>query len=137
MKTVVFRSVRFCAATATCVILTLGNPQYGIAGGEWPEGPYKEWFENLKRPDVEHKKLFDEKSRSCCGVGDVVKTKFLVEPAGGKHPDDRWYAWLTEKWVMVPPEKIIKDYAPDGQAYLFVSPGDNTIMCFVRPRGAL
>jgi hypothetical protein len=31
----------------------------------------------------------------------------------------------------VPPEKIVTDHAPDGQAYLFMMAG--TIQCFVRP----
>ena len=33
-----------------------------------------------------------------CGIADTVKTKFKVEPGDGKHPDDRWYAWLKEEW---------------------------------------
>jgi hypothetical protein len=36
---------------------------------------------------------------------------------------------------MVPPEKIVPDHAPDGQAYLFLLAG--TIQCFVRPKGGL
>ena len=63
----------------------------------------------------------------------------MVEPAGtpelGDYPEDRWYAWLNNKWVMVPPDKIVPDYAPDGQAYLFMLA--NTIVCFVRPKGGL
>jgi hypothetical protein len=35
----------------------------------------------------------------------------------------------------VPPDKIVPDYAPDGQAYLFMLAG--TIQCFVRPKGGL
>jgi quercetin dioxygenase-like cupin family protein len=37
------------------------------------------------------------------------------------------------EWVLIPPEKIVPDHAPDGQAYLFMLAG--TIQCFVRPRG--
>jgi hypothetical protein len=33
----------------------------------------------------------------------------------------------------VPPEKIVPDYAPDGQAYLFLLA--DTIQYFVRPKG--
>ena len=36
------------------------------------------------------------------------------------YPEDRWYAWLNDTWVLIPPDKIVPDYAPDGQAYLFV-----------------
>jgi hypothetical protein len=34
--------------------------------------------------------------------------------------EDRWYAWLNEKWIPIPPDKIVPSYAPDGQAYLFM-----------------
>jgi hypothetical protein len=37
--------------------------------------------------------------------------------------------------VIVPPDKIVPDYAPDGQAYLFMLAG--TIQCFVRPKGGI
>jgi hypothetical protein len=52
-----------------------------------------------------------------------VKTRFRIEPAGGRHPEDRWYAWLKDEWVLVPPEKIVPDFAPDGQPYLFLLAG--------------
>jgi hypothetical protein len=69
----------------------------------------------------------------CCGAADVVKTKFKVESTGRPHPEDQWYAWLNETWEKIPPEKINPEYAPDGQAYLFLLTG--TIQCFVRPKG--
>ena len=76
---------------------------------------------------------------SCCDAGDVVKTKFKVEPRGSLHPQDTWFAWLKGKWVRIPPEKIVPDYAPDGQAYLFMLTIANAyeIVCFVRPNGGL
>jgi hypothetical protein len=104
--------------------------------GEWPDGPMKEWFRNLKRPDGWKNPHWDEKSRSCCDVADTVKTKFKVEPLGsGPYPEDVWYAWLNEKWVRIPPEKIVNEYAPNGEPYLFVIGG--TIQCFVRPKGGI
>jgi hypothetical protein len=103
---------------------------------EWPDGPNKEFLKNLMRPD-NHKSLYrDKHSLSCCDAGDTVKTKFKVEGEGeGKHPEDRWYAWLNNDWVIVPPDKIVPDYAPDGQAYLFMLA--DTIQCFVRPKGGI
>ena len=72
---------------------------------EWPDGPNKEFLKNLMRPD-NHKFLYrDKHSLSCCDAGDTVKTKFKVE-GDGKHPEDRWYAWLDDNWVIVPPDKI-------------------------------
>ena len=118
-----------------------------VAGGEWPDSPQKQWFENLLRPDNHKRPYQDKHSKSCCGAGDVVKTMFRVEPATSSHPQDIWYAWLKEDWIRIPDDKIVPDHAPDGQAYLFVmqvgsehlvrSPGFDVIICFVRPRGGL
>ena len=71
-------------------------------------------------------------------VADITVTdeaKFKVEPGNERYPEDRWYAWLKEEWVRIPPEKIVPDHAPDGQAYLFLLAG--TVQCFVRPKGGL
>jgi hypothetical protein len=102
---------------------------------EWPDGPNKHYLENLQRPDNSPERWTDPKSLMCCGAADTVKTRFRIEPAGGRHPEDRWYAWLNDEWVLVPPEKIVPDFAPDGQPYLFLLAG--TIQCFVRPKGGL
>jgi hypothetical protein len=102
---------------------------------EWPDGPNKTFLENLQRPD-NHKYLNrDKNSQSCCDAGDTVQTTFKVEFGEGKHPEDRWYALINGEWVPVPSEKIVPDFAPDGQAYLFLLAG--TIQCFVRPKGGL
>jgi hypothetical protein len=105
-----------------------------VAHGDWPEGTHKQWFQNLQRPDNDAHpyRKSDPKSLFCCGAADVVKTKFMVELGRDRYPDDVWYAWLNDTWTKIPPEKIVKDYAPDGQAYLFVLA--DTIQCFVRPK---
>ncbi len=102
-----------------------------------PGEPHKSWFESLQRPDnhLHPERNADRKSLYCCGAADIVKTKFMVEPGSERHPDDVWYAWLNEAWTRIPPEKILKEFAPDDQAHLFVLAG--TIQCFVRPRGGL
>jgi hypothetical protein len=106
-----------------------------LAGGEWPDGPYKQWFQNLQRPDnhLHPERKMDSKSLFCCGAADVVKTKFKVENGNEKYPEDRWYAWINDDWLPIPPEKIVKDHAPNGQPYLFMLAG--TVQCFVRPKG--
>jgi putative ABC transport system substrate-binding protein len=71
----------------------------------------------------------------CCGVADTVKTKFKVEPGDERYPEDRWYAWIKDEWLAIPSEEIVQDYAPDGQAYLFML--SDTVQCFVRPKGGL
>jgi hypothetical protein len=121
------------AALAGALVLACVLPSFGR--GEWPDSPYKAWFQNLQRPDNHLNPHRDEKSRYCCGIADVVDTKFKVESAGGPHPDDVWYAWLNEKWARIPPEKIVDEFAPNGRAYLFVL--GNTIQCFVKPKGGL
>jgi hypothetical protein len=104
--------------------------------GEWPDGSNKAWFQNLQRPDNNQhtQRQSDPKSLFCCGIAYTVKTKFKVE-AGNEYPEDRWSAWLRGDWVVIPPEKIVQDYAPDGQPYLFLLA--DTIQCFVRPKGGL
>jgi hypothetical protein len=120
------------ATASTLVFCTTG-----LAHGDWPEGSHKEWFESLQRPDnaAHPYRNADPKSLFCCGVVDVVKTKFMVEPGGARYPNDVWYAWLNDTWTRIPPEKIVKDYAPDGQAHLFVLA--DTIQCFVWPKGGI
>lgn len=107
-------------------------------GGEgFPDGPMKDFFQQLQRPDnhLNPSRKIDPKSQFCCGIADTVKTQFKVEPGNERYPEDRWYAWLKDEWVRIPPEKIVPDFAPDGQAYLFLLAG--TIQCFVRPKGGL
>ena len=120
-------------------------PPVLAAAHEWPDGPNKKFFRNLQRPDAWSGA--SEYDRSCCGPGDIVKTKFKVIPADRGHPEDAWFAWLNERWERIPPSKIVADLAPDGQAYLFVTHvGDKTnwaasgydlVLCFVRPKGGL
>ena len=109
----------------------------GLTHGDWPEGPHKEWFQNLQRPDNNQHpyRQSDPKSLFCCGIADTVKTKFKVEAGNERYPEDRWFAWLKDEWALIPSEKIVEDHAPDGQAYLFMLAG--TVQCFVRPKGGL
>ena len=125
------RPMSYGAAMALLLFFSVTKPLH--AGGEWPDGPYKEWFQSLERPDNDRHPYRDTKSRSCCGAADVVKTKFRVETGDEKYPEDRWYAWVNEQWIPIPPEKIVKDHAPNGQPYLFMLAG--TVQCFVRPKG--
>lgn len=37
-------------AAATATAMSRAVP--ALAGGEWPDGPNKTWFENLQRPDI-------------------------------------------------------------------------------------
>src|SRR4030088_3427392 len=125
-----------CAAAWAAAIL-LVFPNVSLARGEWPDGPNKQWLEGLEQPDnhTHRERRYYPKSLSCCGVGDAVQTKFRVESVGGHYPEDAWYAWLKEEWVRIPPEKIVRDFSPSGQPYLFLLA--DTIQCFVPPKGGL
>lgn len=138
--------VAMCMSAPACAD-TVGPvpPSYsGTSGKEWPDGPNKNFFQSLQRPDARFGTAWE---RSCCGPGDIVKTKFKVEQGTGPHADDVWYAWLNGGWERIPASKIVPDFAPDGQAYLFVSiVGDqanwaahsyHVVLCFVRPKGGL
>ena len=55
------------------------SPTVALAGDDaWPDSPNKIWFENLQRPDNHKRPYQDKHTKSCCGPGDVVKTKFKV-----------------------------------------------------------
>jgi hypothetical protein len=121
------------AAMVAAALLALATSSF--AGGEWPDGPNKAWFKGLQRPDNAANPHRDEKSRFCCDIADTVKAKFKVEPGDEKYPEDRWYALIKDEWIPIPPEKVVKDHAPDGRAYLFMLAG--TVQCFVPPKGGL
>jgi hypothetical protein len=128
---------RILPIIAVIVVPLLTGSERLLAHGQWPEGPFKQWFENLQRPDNNShpERSIDHKSLFCCGAADLAKTKFKVENGDERYPEDRWYAWVNERWIPIPQEKIVKDYAPDGQPYLFMFAG--TVQCFVRPKGGM
>jgi hypothetical protein len=140
----VFARTTWSALLAAAISLVFSTT--GLTHEDWPEGPHKRWIESLQRPDNYKNPQRDKLTRSCCGAGDVVKTKFRVwRDSHVRYPEDRWYAWLNDTWVLIPPDKIMPDYAPDGQAYLFVltvGSGEfvslsDEIVCFVRPKGGI
>jgi len=116
--------------------------------GPWPDTPLWRYFRDLVRPDIPVDE-YAYQSRSCCGAGDVVKTRFRVLPGDDEfYPVDTWYAWLDGEWTKIPHEKIVPGHAPDGQAYLFTTIAGfdqhgelkqlgtkQIIICFVRPKG--
>src|SRR5262245_5658830 len=118
------------AAALAAAVLFASSP--AAVAHDWP---LRHWLERLLRPDNDKypERRLDRKSLFCCGEADIVKTKFKVERTDARHPEDEWYAWLNGAWTLIPSEKILDEYAPDGEAHLFVLGG--TIQCFVRPKG--
>jgi hypothetical protein len=126
-------SAQLRAAALVALSFACALPSY--AGGEWPAGPNKTWFERLQRPDNYKNPQRDHRSRFCCGVADTVQTKFKVEMGDEVYPEDRWYAWINDQWIPIPPDKTVQDHAPDGRPYLFMLAG--TVQCFVPPKGGI
>lgn len=104
------------------------------AGGEWPNGPNKPWFEDLQRPDnhLEPYRNTDPKSLFCFGIADTVKAKLRVEPGTGRYLEDRSHAWLKDEWVLVPPEKIVPDMRPTAKHTCSCSPTRSSASCGLR-----
>jgi hypothetical protein len=44
--------------------IALFMPLKAFAGGEWPDGPNKAWFQNLERPDNHLNPMRDQMSRN-------------------------------------------------------------------------
>jgi len=134
--------LRGVAALLAATVSLSFSSELLAGGGELPDGPNKQYLKNLQRADNwnnPNRALGDGRSLSCCDVGDTVKTKFKVEAAGnnqlGNYSEDSWHAWIKDQWMLVPRDKIVPDYAPDGMPYLFRMA--DTIQCFVRPGGGL
>jgi hypothetical protein len=106
------------------------------------DNPDGHFLDSLERPDNAANPSRNASgtfnSRLCCTNQDAVKVDYeMVVPEGGKYPEPEWYVWINldgkgAKRVRVPPEKIVQDYAPTGQAYAFII--GETIQCFVRPQ---
>ena len=103
----------------------------------------RKFLDNLQRPDNRANERRDEKSKSCCTEKDAVSVEYkMVVPEGAKYPEPEWYVWIEAhkpdgtpgeyKWVKVPSEKIVVEYSPSGQAYVYVI--GLGIQCFVRPQ---
>lgn len=103
----------------------------------------RKFLDHLQRPDNRPNERFDKKSKSCCTDKDAVRVEYkMVVLEGAKYPEPEWYVWIEAhnpdgtpsdyKWVKVPPEKIVEEYSPSGQAYVYLMA--YTIQCFVRPQ---
>jgi hypothetical protein len=55
-----------CICSVVTLLLFATAPCFALE--EWPDGPHKEWFENLRRPDnhLHPERTVDPKSQYCC-----------------------------------------------------------------------
>ena len=74
--------VALIAFTMPACADTLGPGDATDMPKRWPPGPLRDFLEGLQAPDFPY---VDGAPTSCCGVGDVVDTKFKVEPGDEKH----------------------------------------------------
>jgi hypothetical protein len=134
------RSLIFCGVAAVTALLAFAAPAFAH---EHPKSNLNAHFlDTLERPDNATNPARNMagtfNSRLCCTDQDAVKVDYeMVVPDGAQYPEPEWYVWIDldgtgVKRVRVPPEKIVEDYAPTGQAYAFVL--GHSIQCFVRPQ---
>jgi hypothetical protein len=129
-----------CSIAALFALLACAFPAF--AHEHLKDNPDGHFLNSLERPDNAANPSRNMpgtfNSRLCCTNQDAVKVDYeMVVPAGGKYPEPEWYVWIDldgkgPKRVRVPPEKIVEDYAPTGQAYAFIL--GQSIQCFVRPQ---
>src|SRR3954469_2613386 len=103
----------------------------------------RKFLDNLQRPDNRPDDRRDKRSKSCCTDKDAVKVEYkMVVIEGDRYPEPEWYVWLASyqpdgkpgkySWLKVPPDKIVEEYSPSGQAYVYLIA--HSIQCFVRPQ---
>jgi hypothetical protein len=74
------------------------------------------WFRSLLQPGT---------SISCCSISDCRATEYRIE-------DDHYEALIGEKWLAVPPDKILqRTDNPTGRAVVCWTP-QRGIVCFIR-----
>ena len=60
---------------------------------------------------------------SCCNDRDCRPTRARMD----EH--ERWEAWDGERWLKVPPDRVLKIPSPDGRSHLCEMNG--AVLCFV------
>ena len=74
------------------------------------------WFQSLQQPGT---------GVSCCSISDCRPTDFRTS-------GDQYEALIEEKWIRIPPEKILqRSDNPVGRAIVCWTP-TRGVMCFVR-----
>lgn len=102
--------------------------------GQWQDGPIKEWYQDLKMPDIP--------TASCCGEADAYWADDIHVIDGKTFAtitDDRDDAPLKRPHIdngtviEIPPHKLKWDRAnPTGHGVVFLSRG-GFVFCYVQP----
>jgi hypothetical protein len=84
--------------------------------GSDPNGPVSTWFRDLMRPDT---------NTSCCDASDCRRVEARMTPRG-------WDARIGNAWLAVPPDRVLRQSNPTGEAVACYLPSLG-IICFVPP----
>ena len=84
--------------------------------GTNPNDPMATWFRDLMRPDT---------NTSCCDASDCRRVNSRMTPTG-------WDARIGNTWIPVPPDRVLRQSNPTGEAVACYLPNLG-IICFVPP----
>jgi len=84
--------------------------------GADPDSPTGMWFRNLMRPDT---------NTACCDASDCRRVESRMTPSG-------WTAHIGAAWIPVPPDRVLRQENPLGEAVACYVPWLG-IICFVPP----
>ena len=84
--------------------------------GADPDSPTGMWFRKLMRPDT---------NTSCCDASDCRRVESRMTPSG-------WAAHIGSTWMAVPPDRVLRQENPVGEAVACYLPWLG-IICFVPP----
>jgi hypothetical protein len=111
------RAVRPCAALAAGLLLGIALAASAAPPpGADPNDPMAIWFRDLMRPDT---------NTSCCDSSDCRRVVARMTPAG-------WDARIGNAWLPVPPDRVLHQNNPTGEAVACYLPSLG-IICFVPP----
>ena len=63
-----------------------------LIAGDYPDSPLRDWYRSLKQPGT---------GVSCCDISDC-------RPVEARTAGDHWQALIGDRWLDVPPEKVLK-----------------------------
>ncbi len=108
--------LRLAAAAALVVLASSAHARPPAGGGDPALAP---WFEDLRQPGT---------GRSCCSIADCRMVDARIVK-------DHYEAFVDDRWMVVPPETILRRYDnPTGHAVVCWTPALG-IMCFVEGPG--
>lgn len=113
-----------------CLLTTESSARWKPEYAELPQST-RDWYVN-QQLNPETRARLGVAHDSCCGAGDVVKTKFQVNQKDGK---DEWWWDNNGVWEIIPEDTIHLGPTPDGRPVLFVWQGKP--VCFFPSEGGI